>query len=126
MQEHREKTRKVVEQVIEAESNFLYTTDTDYLTKRGAFVQVNYQYDFFYLKKNSLQILKTKIESWMLIESSLMNLDTELTLISIWSVEMSEIAFQNSLLHSWSVLVKMILNSLYTMQKINTTNSCHS
>jgi GTP-binding protein EngB required for normal cell division len=38
MQEHREKTRRVVEQVIEAESNFLYTTDTDYLTKRGAFV----------------------------------------------------------------------------------------
>jgi len=42
MQEHREKTRKVVEQVIEAESSFLYTTDTDYLTKRGAFFQVTF------------------------------------------------------------------------------------
>jgi GTP-binding protein EngB required for normal cell division len=39
MQEHREKTRKIVEQVIDAESSFLYTTDTDYLIKRGAFIQ---------------------------------------------------------------------------------------
>ena len=37
MQEHREKTRKIVEQLIEAEQNYLFTTDTDYLTNRGAF-----------------------------------------------------------------------------------------
>jgi len=45
MQEHREKTRKVVEQVIDAESSFLYTTDTDYLTKRGAFFQKGQERD---------------------------------------------------------------------------------
>jgi dynamin 1-like protein len=35
MQEHRERTRKIVEQLIEAEQNYLFTTDTDYLTNRG-------------------------------------------------------------------------------------------
>jgi GTP-binding protein EngB required for normal cell division len=45
MQEHREKTRKIVEQVIDAESSFLYTTDTDYLTKRGAFFQKGQERD---------------------------------------------------------------------------------
>jgi hypothetical protein len=41
MQGHREKTRKIVEQIIEAEENYLYTTDIDYLTNRGAFFPVN-------------------------------------------------------------------------------------
>jgi len=40
MQEHREKTRKIVEQVIEAEQNFLYTTDQNYLMNNGAFFPV--------------------------------------------------------------------------------------
>jgi len=37
MKEQREKTRKIVEQLIEAEQNYLYTCDLDYLTNRGAF-----------------------------------------------------------------------------------------
>jgi hypothetical protein len=35
MQHHREKTRKIVEQVIESECSYLYTTDLGYLTQRG-------------------------------------------------------------------------------------------
>jgi len=40
MQEHREKTRKVIEQIIEAEQSYLYTTDTNYLSNNGAFLPV--------------------------------------------------------------------------------------
>jgi len=40
MQIHREKTRKIIEQVIEAEQNYLYTTDQNYLTNNGAFFPV--------------------------------------------------------------------------------------
>jgi len=38
MQEHREKTRKIVEQIIEAEQSYLYTTDNNYLANNGAFL----------------------------------------------------------------------------------------
>jgi hypothetical protein len=41
LQNEREKTRKVVEQIIEAEQSYLYTTDTNYLTNLGAFFPVN-------------------------------------------------------------------------------------
>jgi GTP-binding protein EngB required for normal cell division len=37
LQSEREKTRKIVEQVIEAEESYLFTTDIDYLTNLGAF-----------------------------------------------------------------------------------------
>jgi len=40
MQEHREKTRKIVEQIIEAEQSYLYTTDNNYLANNGAFLPV--------------------------------------------------------------------------------------
>jgi len=39
MQVHREKARKVVEQAIEAECNYLYTTDRDYLVNGGSFMK---------------------------------------------------------------------------------------
>lgn len=40
LQEHREKTRKIVEQLIEAEENYLYTTDVNYLTNNTTFLPV--------------------------------------------------------------------------------------
>lgn len=40
LQSLREKTRKIAEQLIEAEQNYLYTTDVDYLTNQGAFFPV--------------------------------------------------------------------------------------
>lgn len=40
LQNEREKTRKVVEQIIEAEQSYLYTTDANYLTNLGAFFPV--------------------------------------------------------------------------------------
>ncbi len=37
LQSEREKTRKICEQLIEAEQSYLYTTDGDYLTNLAAF-----------------------------------------------------------------------------------------
>ena len=41
MQVYREKTREIVEQILEAEENFLYTTNVDYLKNRETFLLVN-------------------------------------------------------------------------------------
>jgi len=38
MQEHRERTRKIVECIIDAEQSYLYTTDNNYLSNNGAFL----------------------------------------------------------------------------------------
>ena len=40
LQAEREKTRKIVEQIIEAEQSYLFTTDSDYSTNLGAFFPV--------------------------------------------------------------------------------------
>lgn len=40
MQEHREKTRKIVEQLIEGEINYLYTTDKNYLSNNSSIFPV--------------------------------------------------------------------------------------
>jgi len=66
MQGQREKTRKIVEQMIEAEQNYLYTTDRDYLTNRGTFLPKDKQEPNKIQDPNKIlvQELRNRIDSY--------------------------------------------------------------
>lgn len=66
LQNEREKTRKIVEQMIEAEQSYLYTTDTNYLTNLGAFFPKKNANDNRPMDPNKLFIneLKNRIDAY--------------------------------------------------------------